>query len=406
MKKLGKLLSAMLVTAVMAAGFAMPSSAADYPAANQAAGTTTTFKKYFVVKEDVEFPLVEFTFKIENGTAVAPAAGKMEVYAGHDADKVTVGTADFTTAPASTEIYTTVQTEDKSLTLNSDEKYAKKTVTIDFTQVTFAEPGVYRYNLTENASSNLAIGTDPNTYYLDVYVIDTAGTLSVSTYILHTDAAAPDSTTGTTATAIADKVDGLTNRYPTTGLYFAKMVDGNQGSRDKYFKFTVALANLPVGAVLTVDINHADATSGSNAATIGANQGMANVTSLTVGSEGKVTHDFYLQNGQYIAIYGLTENSTYEVTENAEDYASVAADTTAITIGSVTFNNATSGTIAKDNVYTGFTNTRNGVIPTGVLLSATPVIIVGVIVVAGIAFFAVSSAKRKAAESAEDDSEA
>ena len=67
MKKLGKLLSAMLVTAVMAAGFAMPSSAADYPAANQATGTTTTFKKYFVVKEDVEFPLVEFTFKIEEG---------------------------------------------------------------------------------------------------------------------------------------------------------------------------------------------------------------------------------------------------------------------------------------------------------------------------------------------------
>lgn len=406
MKKVGKILSAMLVTAVMAAGFAMPSSAADYPADKQAAGTTTTFKKYFVVKEDVEFPHVEFEFEIENGAAVSASAGKMEVYAGHSADDVDVGTADFTSAPPSTEIYTTVQDEDKSLTLNSDEKYVKKTVTIDFTQVTFAEPGVYRYNLTEKASSNLAIGTDPNTYYLDVYVIDTAGTLSVSTYILHTDAAAPDSTTGTTATAIADKVDGLTNRYPTTGLYFAKMVDGNQGSRDKYFKFTVALENLPVGAVLTVDINHADATSGSNAATIAANQGMANVTSLTVGSEGKVTHDFYLQNGQYIAIYGLTENSTYEVTENAEDYASVAADTTAITIGSVTFNNATSGTIAKDNVYTGFTNTRNGVIPTGVLLSATPVIIVGVIVVAGIAFFAVSSAKRKAAESAEDDSEA
>lgn len=394
--KIFKTLSALLITATLAAVSVMPALAANYPTDKQATGTTTTFKKYFVVKQDVEFPSAVFEYTIVPGDAVEPTPTTMEVFPGPTG--ATVGTADFTTAPAAADIHTTKQEGDVSLTLAADEKYAKKTVTIDFTAVKFAEPGVYRYTLQEKQCSNPAISCDTTEYSVDVYVIDTDGTLSVRTYIIHPGTEAPASTTGTTATTVNGKIDGITNRYPTTGLYFAKKVAGNQGSRDKYFKFTVALTDLPAGTVLTVDLSNADATSGSNSATAEANRNQENVTTLTADATGKVSHDFYLQNDQYIAIYGLTEGSKYNVTEAAEDYESADAETTAITIGSKTFDDATSDTMSDEDVYTGFTNTRQGVIPTGILISAAPVIIVGVVVVAGIAFFAVRSAKRKASE--------
>ena len=403
MNKLRKILSAMLVTAIVTAMFALPAFAADYADADQATGGTTTFKKYFVVKKDVEFPSVEFTYTIGTGTAIGPAAKKMEVFAGVDADKVTVGTADFTTTPAQADVYDSVQNND-ILTLGADEKYAKKTVTIDFSAVKFAEPGVYRYTLQENPCANPAINCDSTVYSVDVYVIDTNGTLSVANYIIHDGTDAPASTTGTT-TAAADKIDGIVNKYPTTGLYVGKVVAGNQGSRDKYFKITVSLTNLVPGSVLKVDLNKADAVSGSNAATASAYRAQANATTLTADTNGDISQNFYLQNGQYIAIYGVTAGAGYIVTEDAEDYASVNSETTSFTIDGKTFNGAVSGTFASADIYTGFTNTRNGVIPTGVLMAIGPVVVIGIIVVGGIVFLAVRNTKRKASEVAEDEAD-
>ena len=217
MNKLRKILSAMLVTAIVTAMIALPAFAADYADADQATGGTTTFKKYFVVKEDVEFPSVEFTYTIGTGTAIGPATGKMEVFAGVDAGNVTVGTADFTTTPAPADVYDTVQTGD-TLALGADEKYAKKTVTIDFSAVKFAEPGVYRYTLQEDASTNPAIECDRTIYSVDVYVIDTNGTLSVAAYIIHDGTDAPDSTTGTTATAVAGTAPPMVYKCDATTL--------------------------------------------------------------------------------------------------------------------------------------------------------------------------------------------
>ena len=421
MKKLGKILSAMLVTAVVAAGSMIPATAADYPVANQATGSTTEFTKYFVVEEGVDFPSVEFTYTIGQGAAVTPAAGKMEVYEGPDYDQVVVGSADFTTQPvdsndATNEVFRTVQTGDELLNSTSavnagftagEDKYAKKTVEIDFSAITFPEPGVYRYTLQEDACSNSGVLCDRTVYSVDVYVIDTNGSLSVESYVIHAGTDAPDSSYGTTATDVnAAKVDGIINRYPTTGLIFAKQVAGNQGSRDKYFKFSVEINGLPANTVLNVDLTNADATSGTNSATYSNYQGQTNETQLTADGSGTVTADFYLQNGQYIAIYGLTPGSTYEVTEDAEDYDSEDAATTNITIGSVTFDDATSGTVANDDIYTGFTNTRNGIIPTGILMKVGPIAIVGLAVVGGIVFLMIRSNKRKAMEAAEEDEEA
>ena len=61
--------------------------------------------------------------------------------------------------------------------------------------------------------------------------------------------------------------------------------------------------------------------------------------------------------------------------------------------GTDAFSDAVSGSVGSNDIHTGFTNTRDGIIPTGILLSATPWIILGIVAVAGIIFFAIRSKK-------------
>mgnify|MGYP004559640797 CR=1 FL=1 len=59
----------------------------------------------------------------------------------------------------------------------------------------------------------------------------------------------------------------------------------------------------------------------------------------------------------------------YEVTENAEDYKSTPADAIS---DEANKGDAPSGTVASEDIHTGYLNTRNGVIPTGVVMTVAP----------------------------------
>ncbi|MCR5214654.1 MAG: QVPTGV class sortase B protein-sorting domain-containing protein, partial [Eubacterium sp.] len=285
--------------------------------------------------------------------------------------------------------------------------------------VSFDEPGIYRYIITETAStSDEAAGIMHDNdvdRVLDVYVTDDGnGALAVSSYVMHTDEDSvalgdeygSDPSTAQGGADLKDKTDGFTNEYNSKDLVFKKEVTGNQASRDKYFEFTAKLGNVNDDDVFTVSLaddsndattdGNADAKSGTNSATIAANQEKDNPTSVT-GAQLKAGVKFYLQHGQSIAIRGIAPNATYEITENAEDYKSTPSavsgyeDATSGTIGTV----AATDTVANAKaVMTSFQNQRNGVIPTGILMSATPWIILGIVLIGGIVFFAIRSKKR------------
>lgn len=68
-------------------------------------------------------------------------------------------------------------------------------------------------------------------------------------------------------------------------------------------------------------------------------------------------------------IQGVAKDSKYKVTENAEDYKSTPADAIHNAEGR---GDATSGTVASKDIYTGYVNTRDGVIPTGVIMTVAP----------------------------------
>ena len=402
MKGLKKALVALLtVTAVMAA-WIIP-VAADPSYGEGVEGGTTSLKKYFVVDEDIEVPTVAFTYDIAAGTAIPANPGStLEVYAGIGSPTVTGVSFN-----SSSTTYTDPTTEGDSLALPSGMVYAKDNIAIDFTGIKYTEPGVYRYILTENQCTNTAVICDTAPKTIDVYVVDSGATdasgnevLTVSNYVIHEDTDAPGVNTTGGSNGSVTKINSITNTYSTTDLYVGKIVTGNQGSRDKFFQFTVKLTGLPANTKLAVDLSKASTSCGSNLATDDSYEGTANPATLTTDDSGAVTGTFYLQSGQYVIIQGIgvTNTAHYEVSEKAEDY--ISKNSIDDPLDGFTFNAPVDADFTVNPVYVGFTNNREGVIPTGIIMKVAPIAAVGIVVTAGIVILIVRSTKRKAEEEA------
>ena len=427
---------------------------------------TTTLDKYLVMKKDASVPNAEFTFTvagIEN--KIAAENGKLAVLvpAGVPSLKIGTGTAetdgninmafssdDTATNEASkpTDDAPVFKTND-----TSDEKYVKKTLVLDFSGVTFSEPGGYRYIISETGGgqgiTNGYTGTTPESESqrtLDVYVKDTGTTvtesgvkkpqLAIESYVMYNGALtdAPDAQlpTGADKDAVPNgaEVDGatknssITNLYSTQDLTFGKIVTGNQGSKDKYFKFTVVIDNIKSeNTKMTVDRQLADEAvpAEPNSATKDEYAGKSNPEELiaditkTIADNGytavaklnetdptktdcyTITAEFYLQHDQYITINGIPKDATYTISEDAEEYTSTEGIAEANSTLDVDkdndpdpLNDDVSGSIDSEDIYTGFTNDRTGTIPTGLLSTvagSAGLIAVGLVGVAGGAFY-------------------
>lgn len=397
--------------AIMAASLMMSMGTQVMAAGTNYSGTiggekTTTFYKYLVMDAAAEVPNASFTFAVTAGAAKSydVEGKKFEVLAGADADKVTM--AGVGTDAANTITYKqgdSVLQDENAMVKNYDnttEKYAPKQAVLDFSACRFTEPGIYRYVITEDGT-NQGITNDADlTRIVDVYVEDdsdgTEKKLKIAGYVLHSS---PDDspeidmgeTNGSGGAYSDTKSQGFTNEYDTSDITLRSEVSGNQASRDKYFEFTVKISNAVPNTKYQVNLDGADLVSGSNSATIGANAGKTNISELVTGQDGSVTQKFYLQHGQEIKIQGLANQSTYEVTENAEDYKSVPA-------GVAGYTDAVNGTIVSTDVNTSYLNTRNGVIPTGVLMTVTPFAIVTLLGGAGATSIVMKKKKRSTKE--------
>ncbi len=422
--RFSKLMAIVMVFALIVAFAAIPASAettyTDLVVSSSTPNHTTILKKYLVVDEDATIPNKTFNFSVAAGTAIAATGSTVAVIPGPvetDAQSaVTAPTITQTTAFAPTDTtYTTVQTGDISVDLSAGQKYAKQNVVVNLDGVTFDEPGVYRYVLTEEAQTSPYSNTSSNPLYLDVYVVNDTGTaLKIDGYVLHSDTGAPASnnTSGTAETSGNTKADGFENEYDTKNITVSKTVSGNQASKDKYFAFTVNITGATAGDKYVVsyanDSNpstadgNADASisANPNAATTVITSNVTQPTELTVGNGGTVSQVFYLQDGQSIVIRGLGKGVTYTVTENEEDYTpsvSVTGDADAADV-----DNTSGGTFGKtgmvdDDITAAFTNTRQGVIPTGVLLTVAPFAI-GLLLFGALAIFFVARKKKRAEE--------
>lgn len=383
-------LATTVMTLAMCMVTAMPAMAADTNIA-PTDNLTTTFNKYLVMDEKANVPDVDFTFTITAGGAVE-ADGSRVIYAGDDA-RVTgfpvlkvdgVGTAATVTTsfnPGDT-TYTAKQGND-TVNLGSGQKYAKETVTVDFTNVDFNAPGIYRYVITESANTQDGVTDDETlTRTLDVFVeyvnATAGGQLKVTDYTLY-----PGTKTDASNVAATSKDDGFTNIYTTNNLTLTKNVTGNQGDRDKYFAFTVNITDAVAGTVYSVDLS--DATWSSTTS--------PNPAELTVDDNGAVSGTFYLKDDESIVIQGLTEDTTYNITET--NYTADGYTTSyVLDQGTSTTSNSTGTQTMNNNSHTViFTNNKEGTVPTGILLETAPYVVLMLVVVAG--GVALLAAKRK-----------
>lgn len=310
------------------------------------------------------------------------------------------------------------------------EKDADDTVT--------ADAGLYMHN------SDMGITNDSDkTRTLDVYVIDVNGSLQIQGYVLHNEEASAAVSRNTDSSVNpAGKSGGYVNDYETENLTIRKTVAGNQASRDEYFKFTLDIMGLP-GTVYKVDLSNADLVTkgtGANDADRTAQaqgpqtyvNGISENTALrvtssgleagtyTMDNDGSMTFTanadagliedgkavFWLQTGQSVTVDGIARNSSYTVCEDAarineESYdpeAKVTGDT--VTHSSHVVSGASSGSSAivmdqtaysvsdtniQNDTIVAYTNTKSGMIPTGIMATVIPGAAAMVLGVAGIA---------------------
>ena len=246
-------------------------------------------------------------------------------------------------------------------------KQVKKIVTVDFSEVKWTAPGIYRYTITELGSGNADVTNDSDTTRtLDVYVVnDGEGGYKIAYQAMIKGTAAP---TGKDY-ALDSKSDGFTNSYTTYALSLKKVVDGTMGDKGRTYDFTI---NFEGPANASFDMTG---------------------QSITLDANGKGSADITLTNNSLKTIKGIPSTVKYTVVENINKNDGY---TVSYTVGGSDATSATYATSTEQTMGTAdnavvCTNLKNAVTPTGIAMTVAPYILM--VAVAGI--FAVLFLRRR-----------
>lgn len=409
-KRLASVLGASALTFGTMLAPAMPVFAAT--SYTGVSGSSVSIQKYLVMDSNAAVPNVTFNFSI-----VGEGKDDINVYSGADTSKVTgspvIGTATFTNESTK---YSSVQNLESTgiqavtgkkdpVTLEAGQSYARANVSVDFSGVTFKEPGIYRYKITESADKTNTITNDAKTTrYMDVYVEDNgSGKLSVKGYVLHGTAMDP-AQDGANINDDA-KSEGFVNTMNGKGLSITKQVSGNQASHDEYFKFTLNIAHALPNTTYSVDLSKADATTKVTGVNSEAHN---NAATITTNEGGNASVEYWLQAGQSVSVNSLSIGTTYTVSEDKavmtrEGYTTEiknADDTDGVTNAEFTTNGSVDKADTKIDIS--FTNKKSGTIPTGVVMAVAPFAVATLFGGAGAATIVM---KKRKASGKEDENE-
>lgn len=409
-KRLASVLGASALTFGTMLAPAMPVFAAT--SYTGVSGKSVSIQKYLVMDSNAAVPNVTFNFSI-----VGESKANSNTYSGSDASKVTgspvIGKAVFTNASTK---YSSVQNLESTgiqavtgkkdpVILEAGQSYARANVSVDFSGVTFKEPGIYRYKITESADKTGTITNDvKTTRYMDVYVEDNgSGKLSVKGYVLHGTAMDP-AQDGANINDDA-KSEGFVNTMNGKGLSITKQVSGNQASHDEYFKFTLNIAHALPNTTYSVDLSKADATTKVTGVNSDAHN---NAATITTNEGGNASVEYWLQAGQSVSVNSLSIGTTYTVSEDKavmtrEGYTTEiknADDTDGVTNAEFTTNGSVDKADTKIDIS--FTNKKSGTIPTGVVMAVAPFAVATLFGGAGAATIVM---KKRKASGKEDENE-
>lgn len=359
-----------------------------------------SFNSVLLLSENSSVPNATINCSIAPGTGIAAVPGTSMAVLAPSADTGVTGTPTISNAVFAPGDATVTSVD--GVTIDAGEKAVVKPISIDFSGVTFAQPGIFRYVISEPSSgNNMTYDTQLNdttngTRYqrvLDVYVVRNASDeYEIGGFVLHEVAGAVNEG----ETTAADKSSGFVNEYNTTGLTLECQVEGNQSSIDKYFAYTITMQN-PGNSAFNVSADWSNASGAqnpvANPATSYTNEAItaANTNEWTSNADGSMSKTIYLKDGQKVALDGIPVGTAYSITVAEEDYGP------SWVVGSDNGSNDATGnrtlTAVEDVV---FTLTREGVVPTGVTLSILP----GVILMGAAAAFLFVMKNRKREEGA------
>ena len=335
-------------------------------------GGSTTLVKNLVVDDDANIPGITFNYTIRRGTHQDATATTIEILESNLAGSI--GNAVFSNADTATTINGLPSDPDRN-SPTAGKKYAQKSVSITFPVGTFTKPGVYRFVINETNNNLPGVSYDSKpTRYLDVFVVaDENNVLSVDSYVPR-DAATDIGTNGEYVVTPEVKSSSYTNSLTQYDFDFSKTISGNQGDKNKRFTFTLSITGANPGTYPIVTNNVTD-----------------NPTSITVGANGTANGTYSLTNGSTVKVIGLNKGAICTVTEDPDDYtATHSLD------GAEAVSGESSGavTLADSDHSVAFTNTRKGIIPTGVIMTIAPFAI-GICGFGAIIIFIISRRKRR-----------
>lgn len=215
------------------------------------------------------------------------------------------------------------------------ENKIKKSVTVNFDDITFPEPGIYRYVITETNESSTTypyITYDTNNErYMDVYVVyeeDTTNTVISGSTIYY---AAEEKTDVNGGEFETDAKEGFVNKYDTKNLSISKTVTGNMGNKTQDFTFSISFTEGPVSATI-------DAVKGET------------TTKVEFNESRTATATFTLKHNESIIFKGLPSTTKYTIVE------SLATDEGYITSATISEGSSNANTLvvtrADDNSET------------------------------------------------------
>lgn len=339
----------------------------------KAVSTSIEIPVYLIMGEDANVPETTINFTVESAIPPEVDSDDFLISAGIMAGVKVDGKDSTTGSVKFTDDQDTQPSGEGKPGGSADKKYAETKLAVDFSDVDFTEPGVYRYAITESApEAGLPAGVtlaNPATKYIDVYVEraddneDTQLTIQGIFLINFNDTIKSTDSNGSGSYNDPDQLakgSGFENFYGTYDLTVKKTVSGNQASRNKYFQITVTIIGGANDDSYDVDVT--DSGYEANPETIAVSGGAGAST-------------FYLKHGESITIEGLPSGTKYIVMEDSEGYIA----TYGVTEGEVTLVDfGTSGSTYTNNnglngdTVVSFNNERDGAIPTGILLTVAP----------------------------------
>lgn len=374
-KNLGRIATTFLATAMLAGLTAVPASAASSELQDPGFVTVSPdgklegikFNLNLILPKDVAIPDDTFTF-----TMAGAAADSETVTKGSVTMPVLSGTSTMTDVTGTTQFDSDSTKADS--TLNEQTVTLTEQVDLSFASAnfTFTEPGVYKYTLTETSMSSDFETADMYYVYLFVERVgDSTDQFKVTGAELTSNGADGKYDDSKKADTITNyyQVDPDTNLPTSYDVVIGNTIAGAMGNKGKTFTFKVQITS------------SIDAGKTYRAVYVGTDTQDKDPVELTAN---QLEEGITLKDGQQLHIYGVSKGEGYSVTEveaNANGYVTTI-DNNGTPIDQGSSGNAATGTVDNGAVTVTFTNTRNAIAPTGLVMNVAPYVLL-VLVAAG-----------------------